>query len=240
MFLDPRVNGSLRRKFGYEIRILDGPNFYVQLKDEFVRQIYWFPSDAPDPHIIDAGSNIGMSVLYFKRLYPASRVLAFEPDPVAFAVLSENVERNALQGVTLVQAALGREEGTTRFTRAGGNAGGSTTAYGELEVSIRRLSGFIDAPVDLVKMNVEGAELSVVEDLVASASIGHVKRLVIEYHAWPDQPSRLAPLLSLLDEAGFSYIIHDFSEETNPVTKPPIRFSGEPYFLLIYARRGLD
>lgn len=238
MFSPSQPERTLERAFGYEIRTLDGPNFYIQLKDEFVRQIYWFPSPTPSPLIVDAGSNIGMSILYFKKLYPDSSIIAFEPDPVVFDVLSENVSRNDLRGVKLVKAAVGPEQTTSRFTREGGFAGGAIAAEGDFEVSVDRLSNHIDRPVDLVKLNVEGAELSVIQELVESGAVKHVTQFIVEYHAWPGAPSTLAPILSLLDQAGYTYVIHDFSGETNPVTKPPITFRPEPYFLLIYARRG--
>ena len=73
--------GTLVRYKDHTIRINDGPNAYVGLKDIFVRRIYHFESHRSDPLIIDCGSNIGLSILYFVSTYPSSRVIAFEPDP---------------------------------------------------------------------------------------------------------------------------------------------------------------
>src|SRR6516164_4426665 len=64
---------------GYRVKITDGLNFYIQYKDEFIQQIYHFESSSTNPLIIDGGSNIGMSILYFKRLYPNARIVGFEP-----------------------------------------------------------------------------------------------------------------------------------------------------------------
>lgn len=65
--------------------------------------------------ILDCGSNIGMSILYFKHVYPKARIIGFEPDPAIFPYLQENMTRNGLKDVQLVQAALASQEGTLTF-----------------------------------------------------------------------------------------------------------------------------
>ncbi len=56
-----------------------------------------------------------MSVLYFKTLYPGAEILAFEPDPAAFACLQDNITRNRLRGVQIQNQALARADGPTDF-----------------------------------------------------------------------------------------------------------------------------
>lgn len=55
----------------------------------FKRQIYNFQIDNPAPYIIDAGANIGLGVIYFKKLFPDAEIIAFEPDPNIFAVMKK-------------------------------------------------------------------------------------------------------------------------------------------------------
>ena len=83
--------GSLVRYRNYRIRINDGPSAYVGLKDIFVQRIYHFESRRANPLILDCGSNIGLSLLYFASTYPQSRIIAFEPDPTIFPCLQENM-----------------------------------------------------------------------------------------------------------------------------------------------------
>ena len=64
-------------------------SFDFQREEIFRREQYRFETDAPAPFIVDCGANIGMATLYFKSLYPDATVLAFEPDPAAFACLQE-------------------------------------------------------------------------------------------------------------------------------------------------------
>lgn len=122
-----RPGGSVESFLDYQVRITDGPNFYMQYKDEFVRRIYHFDAARPDPRIIDGGGNIGMSVLYFKRVYPGARITCFEPDPAIFAMLEENLARNGLNDVRLIKAGLGGEAGEVRFA-PDGTAGGQVVS----------------------------------------------------------------------------------------------------------------
>src|SRR5215467_10621072 len=62
--------GSTIKYLDFQIRITDGRSTYIQLKDEFIHGIYHFESENQTPFIIDGGSNVGISILYFKRLYP--------------------------------------------------------------------------------------------------------------------------------------------------------------------------
>src|ERR1700739_2755043 len=56
----------------------------------FIGNEYFFESNRPDPVIIDCGANIGFATLYFKKSYPASKIICFEANPYAFEVLKEN------------------------------------------------------------------------------------------------------------------------------------------------------
>ena len=61
--------------------------------ESMVRQIDEFPSfftpSGDQPLFVDCGANIGVSVLEWKTRWPQSRVICFEPDPFAFAILQK-------------------------------------------------------------------------------------------------------------------------------------------------------
>jgi FkbM family methyltransferase len=229
---------SVVRYQNNEIRITDGPNFYVQCKDEFIQRIYHFEAARPDPLIIDGGSNIGMSILYFKSVYPAARIIGFEPDPDIFALLQENVTRNKLDNVTLINAGLSAESGTATFIKddkAGGQVGEGKDS---ITVKVERLSKWLSDPVDFLKLNIEGEELPVLREVAASGKLDNVRELVLEYHGWANGEQRLGDILNLLDGAGFRYLVHDFDHETGHATKPPFKLTPETvWFLLVYAKR---
>ena len=223
---------------GITLRITDGTNAYMQFKDEVIRRNYSFTATRPDPVVIDGGANMGMFSIVTKRDHPGARVIAFEPDPHLLALLRENLDRNGVRDVTLVNAALGAAEGEMAFSADGRAAGALSDGAGSTRVRVARLSAYLGAEVDFLKLNIEGAELDVLREAADANRLRNVRAMVFEYHGWPDGEQRLGAILSLLDAQGFRYFIHDLDDQTNPVTKPPFRASGAaPWFALVYAWR---
>ena len=228
---------------GFTVRINDPANYFVLVKDIFVREVYRFTADRPDPLVLDCGSNIGMSILYFKHLYPDARIVGFEPDPDVFALLQENVERNGLREVELVHAAVAGNQGRSELkadhayasTLLGGDAP-PVAGVDRVTVDTVRLRDWLFEPVDFIKLNIEGSEYEVIEDI--ADRLHFVKEIVIEYHHLPGLPRTLHAILSRLHDAGFEYLIHDFDAQTNPGSEPPFVLDEDSrYFLLIYAKR---
>ncbi len=233
-----KTPGSLVRCLNYTVCITDGPNFYMQFKDEFIRRIYDFQALREDPFIIDGGSNIGMSILYFKHRYPKARVIGFEPDPNLFRILQENVLRNRLKDVKLINSALGERPGMASFNSDGSAGGRLEESKNNIAVRVECLSDYLKEKVDFVKLNIEGEELPVLQETANKGQLRNVREFVIEYHGWAGGKQSLGHLLNLLDQEGFRYLIHDFDPETCPTTKPPFRWTPETvWFCLIYARR---
>jgi len=232
-----------KRLHGFDVHINDLQNFHILSKDVFERRIYHFETDAAEPRVLDCGANIGMSVLYVKHIYPGARIVAFEPDPAVAPILRRNVEANGLTGVEVVEAALS-DTARAQTLFADGKYAGTLDAHATADtraagiptsVSCVRLHDYLDDPVDFLKMNIEGAEWSVLRD--AEDRLAHVRSLVIEYHHLPGLPRTLHDILALLDRCGFDYLLNDFDDETNPRVRPPFRLTARTrYYLLIHAR----
>lgn len=218
-------------------QIIDGLNFYMQFKDIFIRKIYQFETSSLNPVIIDGGSNIGTSILFFKLKYPNAQIIGFEPDPGVFKILSENVERINAQLITLINAGLGGAEGEA-FFNSNGNVGGSISGNqsGNFKVKIVKLSSYLQTEIDYLKLNIEGLEYDVLVEVEKAGKLGQIKQLAIEYHGWKDGPQSLGKILELLERNHFRYMVHDFDFETCSSTKPPIRFSKKSnWFCIVYA-----
>src|SRR5690242_16797657 len=54
----------------WKFQVTDAPTFVATYKQLFVDEIYRFETKEPRPYIIDGGANVGLSVLYFKTLFP--------------------------------------------------------------------------------------------------------------------------------------------------------------------------
>jgi len=244
MFANPSRTTGVERCFDYKVHINDGPNFYVLYKDIFVHCIYHFEAQRSDPLILDCGSNIGVSILYFKYIYPEARIIGFEPDPAIFPYLQENIDRNRLRNVQLVQAAIAAREQTLIFY-SDGKYGSCLAEYlsGDIhptwtkhEVSCARLRDYLTEPVDFLKMNIEGAEWEVLAD--SKDLLRQVREMVIEYHHLPGVPRTLHEILKLLHDIGFEYAVGDFNLDTYGGARPPVQLgSNSRYYRHIYACR---
>lgn len=146
--------------------------------------------------VIDVGASFGYcSSLLAHRVGRRGRVLALEPDPVMFDLLSRNMAHNGHQNVTVLQAAAGAASGEAVLWHSATNMGRHSLTpelvparIGSTRVRLHRLddlcttgSGF--ERVDLVKVDAEGAEAAVLR-----GGVGLLRRcrpaLWLEF--WPD------------------------------------------------------
>jgi FkbM family methyltransferase len=198
---------------GYNVSYADAAQLRYLYREIFVLGAYIFHSSERYPFIVDCGSNIGISILFFKRLYPGAKIIGFEPDQDTFAILQRNIEQNGLSDVTVHNCALTDYDGTIAFYQSGQTksslmmstlqerASGTRT-----EVPARRLSNFLTTDVDLLKMDIEGAETSVLPELAAANALRRVRQLHLEYHHHIQRDvDDLSVTLQLLEQHGFGY-----------------------------------
>lgn len=124
---------------------------------------------------IDVGANIGYySLLAAQRLGPDGRIFAVEASPKTLIRLRENIAANKLSNITVIPFAAGETDGECEiFTpdeHTHGVASLRNQNYGSTQidkVKIRRLDQFlINLPrVDLVKIDIEGAELGALKGM---------------------------------------------------------------------------
>jgi hypothetical protein len=75
-------------------------------------------------------------------------------------------------------------------------------------VPARRLSSFISEEIDMLKLDVEGAETSVLQDLAETVRLQMVRQMHLEYHHHiDDKEDKLSSMLGMLEDHGFGYQI---------------------------------
>lgn len=165
-----------------------------EIYDEvFVQKIYDFDTNKKKPIIIDAGSNIGIAMLFFKNKYPVSKIICFEPDPNAFLILKNNISVNGLKDVIAINAALSNNNGVIPFygevsgIKADNRGNSIKNVWGcqrntsaKVLVNSQRLSDYIQEEIDFLKIDIEGAEQQVLEEL--GDKLHFIKEMVIEVH----------------------------------------------------------
>ncbi len=223
-------------------------DFPILVKEVFKEEIYKFETQNPSPLIIDCGSNIGMSVLYFKQKYPNAHVIAFEPDPDNFLLLKENVTQNNLSAVELNNVAVSdsNDDATLFFESDKSSTLGNTTspAWGDrpgfksISVKAVKLSDFIkDKQIDYLKLDVEGAEKKVFEDI--KQYLPSIQELGFEFHHTniENNNADYQFILDLLTHAGFILDIKHISMDFMPAKYKPWLDTYKPSLSVINARR---
>jgi FkbM family methyltransferase len=157
----------------------------------------------------NVGANVGVYTLQLAHWVGGTgRIVAFEPNPAARAVLTRNVALNGLQGrVEIVASAVGDAPGTVDFFTSGadgmGRAGRPNPRLSKtdrIEVPVTTLDAFAAARgrlPDVVMMDIEGWEIAALQG--AGSLLGRA-RFVVELHpgAWQWSGHTRAGLESLL------------------------------------------
>ncbi len=138
---------------------------------------------------VDVGSNVGYFTLIGSALVgERGKVYGFEPEEQNFHKLSENVSRNSLTNVQVMQAALSDTEGTARLYINPINEGGHTL----LESSDTRVALIPTVVFDswcppeetsrirLMKIDVEGFELAVLKGMQKTLEESHMLEIICE------------------------------------------------------------
>jgi FkbM family methyltransferase len=176
----------------------------------FVNAAYVFDSPNPRPRVLDCGANIGVAVLFFKKFRPDAYVIAFEPDPTAFAHLVRTIQVNGLRCVQAENVAVSEKEGVVAFYGDASDPGSLTSSLkpswgGDARQEVRavRLSTWIREPIDFLKLDVEGSEYGVIRDLIDTNAIRWVREAAIEYHELDAKPDAVSRMTRALRASGF-------------------------------------
>jgi FkbM family methyltransferase len=228
---------------GFPLTYTHPQSFAVQFESLFQREDYAIRSPDQAPIIFDCGANIGLATIYWLGRFPRARITCFEPDPTIAGVLRDNLlaaQRalrlpageptpdavtsdgvfSAVVGTTrVIEAAVWVEEGSLSFTEQG--AGGGHLGGGALTVPTVRLADYLAAhrassshPIDLLKIDIEGAEVDVLLD--CEPHLADVAALFVEFHSIVGRPQRLSELTGALERAGFRLAIETEFTSVHP------------------------
>ena len=145
---------------------------------------------------VDCGASVGDVTAVFRE--KGLRVHAFEPNPLAFARLEERFSGDDM--VTCHQAAISDKDGTAQFyphedlseeslETANGSSlldfKGNVLTDQAMDVDVVDLSRFLDelgSEVEVLKIDIEGAEIEAVNRLLDTGSYRQAKQILVETH----------------------------------------------------------
>jgi FkbM family methyltransferase len=152
----------------------------ITINEIFCRLDYLLPEGART--IVDIGSNIGISALYFLTRSAAASCYLYEPDPRCLERLRRNLEPYRGRFV-VTEAAVADRAGRTRFGREPtGRYGSLEGAFAEqIEVECLHIDEVLnivlerEGSIDMLKIDTEGLEARTVEaidpDLLARVGV---------------------------------------------------------------------
>lgn len=161
---------------------------------------------------IDVGANLGYYTISLANwVGPTGLIVAFEPFPGNFAILEKNVHLNQLHNVTLEPSALSNCSGSVQLIygvedqfSATPSVGGYAVEGDRLSVNVptRRLDDYAasmgKAP-NFIKIDVEGAELAVLEGARHTLAVAR-PTLLVEIHGWgTNESEKVLQVLSEFD-----------------------------------------
>jgi FkbM family methyltransferase len=180
---------------------------------------------------LDIGANFGMMSLYMGRITgPTGRVFAFEPSPANGAVLRFHCEHNPRLNIQPVDVAVSNQDNSSVsfFLMEGGlHSGNSLTfdrdyvpnldpvlhaAQKEIQVETITIDGFCkthDLTPDLIKIDVEGAEILVLEGAQQTLLNRHPAVILAVHPWWLPEGRTVNEIQDLLRAVGYSIIRPD-------------------------------
>ncbi len=198
----------------------------------------------PGETFVDVGANVGLySLLAAASVGPSGRIVAIEPSPALSELLRDNVLMNGFHDrIVVVSDAVGRAPGLAKlytFTRHSGGttlvsevAARAAATNGESaivhETKVNTLTAILEKHLEskpnLIKIDVEGAELQVIAGAVDYLATVPRLRMIVEWHPSFMSPETMKELFSLLTDTlrcSVEAIID--AGDTRPVTLEDIR-----------------
>ena len=210
----PRFTKNNSKIGNYNFSFPDAQSFLSMREEIWNKESYFFKSNSPSPLIIDCGSNIGLSVVYFKHLFPNSEILAFEPDPELLSYLSLNLESNSFSDINVIPKAVWTSNSKLPFLSDGADGGKVANQTTDIFVDAVSLNQFLRKRVDMLKMDIEGHELDVLQS--CAKNLHNVCNIFIEYHSFRNKKQNLSQILRLLEINGFRYFLDSAKPRNRP------------------------
>lgn len=159
-------------------------------------------------NVVDVGANMGfMAALFAELVGPSGTVWAFEPSPSTFAKLERLIESNDLGGIVEARRwGCGAQSGRRTLFAAGRSSGEASmeAQHGDgVEVDVVALDDvreLFNAPVDVLKIDVEGFEREV---LAGAERMLREDRPLVYIELCRDYAATSVAALDLLEGAGY-------------------------------------
>lgn len=181
----------------------------------FNKHIYKLKYPKRDPTIVDIGANVGLTTLYFKKIFPRAKVYAYEPYLPAFTALEENIAINDYaDGVLLFNSAVTKRSFSKKTLYVSDESSLMSSFYKDRipkaesmkikkvavrTVSLRSVLKKVEN-IDILKINIEGGEYQLVSEILKYSD--QIHSFIIGFHRLPNKHP-----FTMLDKLSKKYAI---------------------------------
>ena len=206
---------------GWKVSFINEIEVKDVLNELLVHREYEVKIGKSNPVIMDVGANIGLATLYFKQLYPESKIMAFEPNPQTYQLLVKNIKQNKLSNISTFNVAVTKEESEVDFyvyssrrdipwsigdslMKSSINLWQKDFLSNTVKVKTIKLSRYINSSVDLLKIDIEGSETDVLVEIEDKLKL--IENIVLEYHRDQNNPNnKMETIVEILARNRFEY-----------------------------------
>ncbi len=199
---------SPRKGVYYKVRVNTWDKFSVF--ETWKLNVYGdFNFGSNKPTILDIGAHIGAFAIFASAKAPKGRIFAYEPNPESFELLKDNIKHNKCSNIKIFNTAVTEKKGSMEFfidknSVLGSvyNKNGRKVVIPTVSLSDILLENRLPA-VDLLKMDVEGAEYQILFH-TSKETLSQIKRIEMEVHEFSESKDNALSMADFLTENGFN------------------------------------
>ena len=207
--LNKKLNEPFVFCFGkWKISCLHNDHIGFLVKEIFVEEVYALNKNEEVFKILDLGSNIGLSIAYFKMRFPDAAIEAYEPDKNSFKLLRKNSMENNWKKVLINEKAVSDENGflfaAQQDEKASVNSNFSTAGKDESsKVVAKDISEILQQTFDIIKVDVEGGEWRIFKKIIDHQLISKANNWFVEFHQIEKNKKQFEEILNSFQQNGF-------------------------------------
>lgn len=193
-------------RVGAQVLYYNHPYTFNLIYDEtYKRGVYNIDLKTDCPVIWDAGSNIGISILNFKRLYPNASIVGFEPVQDSYDMIKKNISMNHLKDVAVFPFGVFSSSKDDILYLDDDETSVCASIYHPenghpVKIKLLRISDDINEYIDMFKIDIEESEYELLWDLIRTGKIKYIKNMAVEFHNRINRDSEYHSLMYLLSK----------------------------------------